>query len=158
MPESELSNAELMRTLRRIEESNKEAFARVELSNKEAFARIESRLDKALTLEVFTLYQEGQRREMTEVHTDLADMQANSARRAAELEAGSKERNVQVNNRIETLELKHDTDVAALRGRIEQTEAATAATKNEKAKLYITAAIGVVASIVIAIVSKGLGL
>lgn len=145
--EAEFSLPELMRTLNRIESSNRDAFT-----------RIETRLEKLLPLEVFNLYQETTRRELTEIHADMADMQANSARRAAELEAGSKERNVQVNNRIETLELKHDTDVAALRGRIEQTEAATAATKNEKAKLYITAAIGVVASIVIAIVSKGLGL
>lgn len=145
--EAEFSLPELMRTLNRIESSNRDAFT-----------RIETRLEKLLPLEVFNLYQETTRRELTEIHADMADMQANSARRAAELEAGSKERNVQVNNRIETLEVKHDTDVAALRGRIEQTEAATAATKNEKAKLYITAAIGVVASIVIAIVSKGLGL
>lgn len=145
--ETEFSLPELMRTLDRIESTNRDAFS-----------RIEGRLEKALTLEVFNLYQETTRRELTEIHADLAEMQANSARRAAELEAGSKERNVQVNNRIEVLEAKHDTDVASLRGRIEQTEAATAATKNEKAKLYITAAIGVVASIVIAIVSKGLGL
>lgn len=144
--EAEFSLPELMRTLNRIESSNRDAFG-----------RIETRLDKLLPLEVFNLYQETTRRELTEIHADLADMQANSAKRAAELEAGSKERNVQVNNRIEALETKHDADVAALRARMDQAEASSKADKNEKAKLYITAALGVVASIVIAIVGKGLG-
>lgn len=144
--ESEFSLPELMRTLNRIESSNRDAFG-----------RIETRLDKLLPLEVFNLYQETTRRELTEIHTDLADMQASSAKRAAELEAGSKERNVQVNNRLEALEIKHDADIAALRKRADEAEAASRGEKNEKAKMYITAALGVVASIVIALVSKGIG-
>lgn len=144
--ESEFSVAELMRTLNRID-----------TTNRDAFGRIEARLDKLLPLEVFQLYQETTRRELTEIHSDMADLQAASAKRAAELEAGSKERNAQVNNRLEVLETKHDNDVASLRHRMEQAEAAARADKNDKAKLYITAALGVVASIVIAIVSKGLG-
>lgn len=158
MPDSDLSMPEIMRTLRRIEDQNKDAFARIESSNKEAFARIESRLDKALTLEVFTLYQEGQRREMTEVHNDIAEMQANSARRAAELEAGSKERNVQVNNRIGTLETKHDQDVEALRTRLTEAEQINANRKDATVKMWLTWGLGIAAAIVVPLILRGVGL
>ncbi|MDR6172664.1 hypothetical protein [Curtobacterium sp. SORGH_AS_0776] len=158
MPDQELSIPELMRTLNRIERANQDAFARIESSNKEAFARIESRLDKALTLEVFTLYQEGQRREMTEIHTDLADMQAASATRAAELEAGSKERNTQVNNRIGVLETKHDQDVDGLRKRLDEAEKANANRKDATAKMWITWGLGIAAAVFVPILLRGVGL
>lgn len=145
--ESEFSLPELMRTLNRIESSTRESFA-----------RIESRLDKSLTLEVFNLYQETTRRELTEIHTDLADIQANTAKRGAELEAGSKERNVQVNNRIEMLETKHDADVSALRGRLDEAEKSTAARKDATAKMWITWGLGIAAAILIPIILRGAGL
>jgi hypothetical protein len=158
MPDQELSVPELMRTLNRIEQANKDAFSRIEAANREAFTRIESRLDKALTLEVFTLYQEGQRREMTEIHTDLADIQAAGATRAAELEAGSKERNMQVNNRLTTLESKHDTDFDALRKRMEEAEAASAGRKDATAKMWITWGLGIAAAILVPLLLRGAGL
>jgi hypothetical protein len=158
MPDQELSIPELMRTLNRIELANKDAFARIESSNKEAFARIESRLDKALTLEVFTLYQEGQRREMTEIHTDLADMQASNATRAAELEAGSKERNTQVNNRLGVLETKHDQDIDAVRRRLDEAEKANASRKDATAKMWITWGLGIAAAVLVPLIMRGVGL
>lgn len=145
--ESEFSSPELMRTLNRIESSNRDAFN-----------RIETRLDKLLPLEVFNLYQETTRRELTEIHQDLADMQANSAKRAAELEAGSKERNAQVNNRIETLEAKHDTDVAAIRVRLDENEKANASRKDATAKMWITWGLGIAAAILVPLLLRGAGL
>lgn len=145
--ETEFSLPELMRTLNRIESSNRDAFT-----------RIETRLEKALTLEVFNLYQETTRRELTEIHQDMADIQATSAKRGAELEAGSKERNVQVNNRIEVLETKHDTDVAALRGRLDEAEKLNSSRKDATAKMWITWGLGIAAAILIPIVLRGAGL
>jgi hypothetical protein len=145
--EAEFSLPELMRTLNRIESSNRDAFG-----------RIETRLDKLLPLEVFNLYQETTRRELTEIHQDLADMQANAAKRAAELEAGSKERNVQVNNRIETLETKHDVDVAAIRVRLDETEKANASRKDATAKMWITWGLGIAAAILVPLLLRGAGL
>jgi hypothetical protein len=145
--ETEFSLPELMRTLNRIESSNKEAFA-----------RIESRLDKALTLEVFNLYQEQTRREMTEIHTDLADMQAAAATRAAELEAGSKERNTQVNVRLTALESKHDGDVQALQTRLTDAESASASRKDATVKMWLTWGLGIAAAIVVPLLLRGVGL
>lgn len=145
--ETEFSLPELMRTLNRIESSNKEAFA-----------RIESRLDKALTLEVFNLYQETTRREMTEIHSDLADMQAASATRAAELEAGSKERNTQVNVRITALEAKHDLDTASLQKRLKEAEDAAANRKDATVKMWLTWGLGIAAAIVVPLLLRGVGL
>jgi hypothetical protein len=158
MPDQELSNQELMRTLNRIEQANKDAFSRIEAANREAFTRIESRLDKALTLEVFTLYQEGQRREMTEVHTDLSDIRADSATRAAELDAKSKERNVQINNRLSNAESKHETDVDALRKRMDEAESANAGRKDATAKMWITWGLGIAAAIIVPLLLRGAGL
>jgi len=145
--ETEFSLPELMRTLNRIESSNRDAFT-----------RIETRLEKALTLEVFNLYQETTRRELTEIHQDMADIQANSAKRGAELEAGSKERNVQVNNRIEVLETKHDLDVSTLRGRLDEAEKLNANRKDATAKMWITWGLGIAAAILIPIILRGAGL
>jgi transcriptional regulator of heat shock response len=145
--EAEFSLPELMRTLNRIESSTRESLL-----------RIESRLDKSLTLEVFNLYQETTRRELTEIHQDLADMQANSAKRAAELEAGSKERNVQVNTRIGSLESKHDMDVEAIRTRLDEAEKVNANRKDATAKMWITWGLGIAAAIFIPIILKGIGL
>lgn len=145
--ETEFSLPELMRTLNRIESSNRDAFT-----------RIETRLEKALTLEVFNLYQETTRRELTEIHQDMADIQANSAKRGAELEAGSKERNVQVNTRIEVLEAKHDTDVSALRTRLDEAEKLNASRKDATAKMWITWGLGIAAAILIPIILRGAGL
>jgi hypothetical protein len=158
MPDQELSVPELMRTLNRIEQANKDAFSRIEAANREAFTRIESRLDKALTLEVFTLYQEGQRREMTEVHTDLSDIRADSAKRAAELDAKSKERNVQINNRLSTAETKHEIDVDALRKRLDDAEATNAGRKDDRAKMWITWGLSIAAAIIIPLLLRGAGL
>ncbi len=145
--DAEFSLPELMRTLNRIESSNRDAFT-----------RIETRLEKALTLEVFNLYQETTRRELTEIHQDLADMQAESAKRAAELEAGSKERNVQVNTRIQLLETKHDTDVEAVRSRLDEAERVNADRKDASAKMWITWGLGIAAAILVPIMLRGFGL
>ncbi len=145
--DAEFSLPELMRTLNRIESSNRDAFT-----------RIETRLEKALTLEVFNLYQETTRRELTEIHQDLADMQAESAKRAAELEAGSKERNVQVNTRLQLLESKHDTDVEAVRARLDEAERVNGDRKDATAKMWITWGLGIAAAILVPIMLRGFGL